>query len=265
MPSAVTDVFLDFDGTLTAGARRAHDYVVPLLEKCCGLRVTDVLNPEAIHMHGVITWEQLDRKMALFVEEIQLDLSDSSLFGSVATRRSLQGTLQKLVEGGIKLHVLTMGTPQAQKALMRKAGYNVELFEDFLGPFDMARNQGLQMLFDNGDRDGSETSEHFEFDVEQDIEAMELLRQTGEVAPVLRRIMSMEKKLSKADLILACAGPGAVLVDDSFVKNIFDASEKNLMYIHVDPEGSASTAQKLEELAMRLALGHLENSTQNQT
>ena len=39
--------------------------------------------------------------------------------------------------------------------------------------------------------------------------------------------MTMEKRLSKAALILSLAGEGGLLVDDNYAKNIFDAHSKD--------------------------------------
>ena len=117
----------------------------------------------------------------------------------------------------------------------------------------MVRNQGLQHLFDNGDSDGLETHEHFAFDVEEDIEAMETLRDSGEASLFLRHIMTMEKRLSKAQMVVALAGQGGVLVDDSWAKSIYDAQVKNVMYIHVDLKGITTTAERLAELLRSVA------------
>ena len=46
--SDVTDVFLDFDGTLTVSARSAFDYIIPiLLELPGGTRVCDAVHESA--------------------------------------------------------------------------------------------------------------------------------------------------------------------------------------------------------------------------
>ena len=108
---------------------------------------------------------------------------------------------------------------------------------------------GIAWLMENGDGPGEEAVGSFEFDVEEDIAACEHLLSTGEWPPVLQRILTMEKRLSKADLMLALVGKGGVLVDDNFSKNIFDAAEKDVMYIHVDPVGVDSTSSAIAELA----------------
>ena len=129
--SKVTDVFLDFHGTLTVGTPQAHDYLLPLLDKCRGLRVTDVVDPA--FSDGLITWEQLDKKMASHVNDVQLDMSDSSLFGATVVQNMLGESLRGSVQHGIRLHLLTMRTPQTHKALLKAAGYDVSLFQSWLG------------------------------------------------------------------------------------------------------------------------------------
>ena len=76
-----------------------------------------------------------------------------------------------------------MGTPQTSKALLGAAGYDLSLFYSFLGPFDMAMHQSLRNLFDNGDMDGKEAAESFEFDVQEDIDALHHLQRTGDESP----------------------------------------------------------------------------------
>ncbi|CAK9004594.1 unnamed protein product [Durusdinium trenchii] len=199
----VTDVFLDFDGTLTTSNHAGvSGYCLPLLERCGHLRVSDALDGS-----GVSTWSDLDLRMAAATGEVALDYSDSSVLGSWEVRRQLQGSLETLVLQGLRIHVLTMGTPQTCKALLAAGGYDVNLFSHFLGPADMARNQGLRHLFDHSSDVGS--AESFEFDVQEDIDALHHLEKTGEGSPILERIMSMETQLYKASLILSLAGQGA--------------------------------------------------------
>lgn len=239
----VTDVFLDFDGTLTTSNHAGvSGYCLPLLERCGHLRVSDALDGS-----GVSTWSDLDLRMAAATGEVALDYSDSSVLGSWEVRRQLQGSLETLVLQGLRIHVLTMGTPQTCKALLAAGGYDVNLFSHFLGPADMARNQGLRHLFDHSSDVGS--AESFEFDVQEDIDALHHLEKTGEGSPILERIMSMETQLYKASLILSLAGQGGVLVDDNYAKNIFDAKTKDVMYIHVDPEGVHNTSAAIKDLA----------------
>ncbi|CAE7229076.1 SCJ1 [Symbiodinium pilosum] len=241
-PTRVTDIFLDFDGTLTASNQAGvAGYVLPLLEPCRHLRISD-----ALENGGTLTWGDLDLHMAAATAEAVLDFSDSSMLGSREVRRQLQGSLETLVSQGLRLHVLTMGTPQTCKALLAAGGYDVALFSSFLGPTEMARNQGLRHLF--ASENGS-----FQFDVQEDIDALHHLQRTGEQNEILQRIMSMEKQLSKADLILSLAGQGGVLVDDNYGKNIFDARAKDVMYIHVDPEGVVNTSAAIKDLAELIA------------
>lgn len=245
-PSRVTDVFFDFDATLTTRSLSGMTgYVLPLLEKFRGLRVCDRVDPEGL----MLTWEQLDARMAAAVPSAAIDVSETSFLGTIETRQRFQHSLKELVSAGIRLHVLTMGTAQTSRALLGAAGYNLGLFSSWLGPADMARNQGLRSLMDNGDGPGEEAAGSFEFDVDEDIAACEHLLSTGEQTPVLQRILTMERRLSKADLMLALVGKGGVLVDDNFSKNIFDAAEKGVMYIHVDPDGVERTSSAIAELA----------------
>ena len=73
------------------------------------------------------------------VLEADLGLSgEKSLLGSLEVRQRLESSLKLLVCSGIRLHLLTMGTPQTSKALLGAAGYDLSLFYSFLGPFDMA-------------------------------------------------------------------------------------------------------------------------------
>ena len=247
----VTDVFLDFDGTLTASNKEGvSGYVLPLLERCRGLRVSDCAQDPQGSEGSEINWSGLDERMAAAADAV--DFSDSSVLGSREVREQLQNSLQRLVSSGIRVHLLTMGTPQTSKALLGAAGYNLDLFSSFLGPADMARNQSLRHLFENGDKDGMEAAEGFWFDVQDDIDALHHLQKTGEQNPLLQRIMSMEKRLSKAALILSIAGKNGVLVDDNYSKNIFDAHEKDVMYIHIDPEGVLSTNSAMKRLVNRV-------------
>ena len=249
-PNKVTDVFFDFDGTLTASNQQGvSGYVLPLLEKCRDLRVSDCIEEAQI-----FTWKDLDHRMASAVlGNADLDFSDTSVLGALETCQELQKSMEKLTSLGIGIHILTMGTPQTCKALLAAGGYNLSLFQSFLGPVDMANNQSLKHLFDNGDADGKEAAESFEFDVAEDIDALHHLQKTGEQNSILQRIMSMDRRLSKADLIISLVGKGGVLVDDNFAKNIFDADAKGVMYIHVNPEGVLHTSAAIHKLADLLA------------
>ncbi|CAE8636450.1 unnamed protein product [Polarella glacialis] len=245
-PEDVTDVFIDFDGTLTVKSDRAHEYLLPLLRMLPGQqRVSDSAYPDATP--GVMSWADVDAAMAECVPRAELDFSETSVMGSAGCRVMLQQALLALKSQGVRLHLLTMGTPQTHKALLLAAGLDVSLFEDWLGPTDMARAQGLKHLFDSNSGRG------FQFTVEQDIAALETVRNTAFVPPLIHRIMSMETRLSKADLLLQRAGKGGVLVDDNWARNLFDAKEKGAMYMHVGPEeGVASTAKLLASLALEI-------------
>lgn len=248
LPSAVTDVFFDFDGTLTAGSLRAHEYLLPLLEHQRGVRVWDS-SGMAASPSGAISWAQLDAAMAACVPEAGIDFSDASVFGTRATRKLLQDALVAMKLRGVRMHLLTMGTPLTCQALLKGAGYDINVFQEWLGPSDMAHNQGLQHLFENGHENS------FEFSVEEDILALEVLRDTGTLAPLIRRILTMELRLSKARLVSVCAGHGGLLVDDNWSKNIFDAKSRGIMYIHVDPEGVEHTCERIRSLLGKLDRG----------
>eukprot|EP00933_Yihiella_yeosuensis_P026071 TRINITY_DN2022_c1_g1_i4.p1 TRINITY_DN2022_c1_g1~~TRINITY_DN2022_c1_g1_i4.p1 ORF type:complete len:275 (+),score=53.16 TRINITY_DN2022_c1_g1_i4:73-897(+) len=240
----VTDVFFDFDGTLSMGSGRALEYVVPLLQEVKGTWVTDDIDGSG--KEGVVPWAVLDEKMAKHVPSASIDMSDLSVLGTLACRRSLNESLRVLCERGVRLHLLTMGTPQVQKALLEAGGYDLNLFDSWLGPMDMARNQGLCHLFDNGDADGVEALDHFEFTAEQDMEELIKVSGGGERGPVLSRIVTMEKRLSKAALVTKLAGDGGLLVDDSWI-NIHDCYAKGVMYMHIDPVGVENTCSAITE------------------
>jgi len=245
MPSAVTDVFLDFDGTLTVKSTRRHEFMLPVMDRLRGLSVCDsaAAVPSAT---GALSWSQYDAAMAECVPKVGIDVSDDSAFGPVAARAMLQDALDQLTAYGVRVHLLTMGTPLTCKALLQAAKYDTDAFHDWLGPTDMAQNQGLRHLFENGEEQA------FEFAVEEDIAALESLRDHGVASPLLLRQLSMEKRLSKAALMSARAGRGGVLVDDNWARNIFDARENSTMYVHVDPEGMATTAESLSSLAEQI-------------
>ncbi|CAE7504060.1 SCJ1, partial [Symbiodinium sp. CCMP2456] len=177
-PGKVTDIFFDFDGTLTASNKEGvSGYVLPLLERCAGLRISDCIEGPS-RGRDILTWKELDLRMAAAVPEAIL--GETSVLGSLAVRQHLASSLKLLVASGIRLHLLTMGTPQTSKALLGAAGYDLNLFCSFLGPFDMAKNQSLRNLFDNGDTDGQEAAESFQFDVQEDIDALHHLQRTGD-------------------------------------------------------------------------------------
>lgn len=247
----MTDVFLDFDGTLSvSNSRGIDDYVIPLLERMNDMRVTD--DVDLVETEGATTWARLDLEMSHHVCQAAIDMSDHSLLGPRELRKNLNDNLRLLSNLGFRIHLLTMGTPHTQKALLEAAGYDVNLFCSWLGPADMARNQGLKYLFDNGDVEGSEASVHCEFMLKEDLEDIKQFRVTGAVGPVLTRIRTMEKRLSKAALILEIAGEGGLLVDDSWT-NVYDASSKGVMYMHVDPEGVDQTSKLIATL---ISSGH---------
>ena len=164
------------------------------------------------------------------------DYSDSSMLATCSLRRELQSSLKSLVSQGIRLHVLTMGMPETSRALLAVGGYDIALFSSFLGPCEMAKNQGLPHLFDGGG---------FQFQVQEDLDALYHLQRAGEQTEILERIMTMEQRLSKAE-ILSVAGPGGLLIDN-YPKNIFDAKAKDVM--HVDPEGVLNTSVAVKDLA----------------
>ena len=183
-PAKVTDIIFDFDGTLTASNKEGvSGYVLPLLERCVGLRISDCIEGPS-RGRDILTWKELDLRMAAAVPEAIPGVSgETSVLGSLAVRQHLESSLKLLVSCGIRLHLLTMGTPQTSKALLGAAGYDLSLFSSFLGPFDMAKNQSLRNLFDNGDMDGQEAAESFQFDVQEDIDAFHHLQRTGDETP----------------------------------------------------------------------------------
>ena len=177
-------------------------YVLPLLERCAGFRISDCIEGPS-RGRDVLTWKELDLRMAAAVPEADLGLSgEKSLLGSLEVRQRLESSLKLLVCSGIRLHLLTMGTPQTSKALLGAAGYDLTLFYSFLGPFDMAMHQSLRNLFDNGDMDGQEAAESFEFDVQEDIDALHHLQRTGDESP-----KALHPKLSPQHHILTPETP----------------------------------------------------------
>mmetsp|Transcript_29885 Transcript_29885/g.64664 ORF Transcript_29885/g.64664 Transcript_29885/m.64664 type:complete len:335 (-) Transcript_29885:65-1069(-) len=252
-PSVITDVYVDMDGTLTESSSRAGEYILPLLSPFSGVLVTDCVYSD-LSRTDIMSWSQLDDAMSRKLPEAILNVSDNSIFGTWSAREDVQDSLRTLVRCGLRVHILTMGTAKTCKAVLRAAGYDMRLFTDFLGPSDMARNQGLDYLFEH------EQDQPYMFPVEQDVKDLEAYAATGESSPLLDKIMTMEKRLSKAQLVQTRAGDGGILIDDSWSKNIYDARKKNCMYMHVQPEGLNTTAHLLSTLARAVADAHEDKS-----
>eukprot|EP00928_Gymnodinium_smaydae_P064047 TRINITY_DN47483_c0_g1_i1.p1 TRINITY_DN47483_c0_g1~~TRINITY_DN47483_c0_g1_i1.p1 ORF type:complete len:297 (-),score=33.58 TRINITY_DN47483_c0_g1_i1:158-1048(-) len=243
VPSEVSHVFLDFDGTLTSSTSCACHYLLPILNELRGHRICDAVDAQNASSSEVMTWDQLDSAMAACVPKVKEEIPFDLLFGPHSVRLMLGEALRMFREKGIGVHLLTMGTPRTCRALMEAAGYDTSIFLSWLGPVDMARHAGVQYLFDNGDGVG------FEFLVDDDIKSLEVLRDTGVQTPLIRRLFNMETNLSKASFMTAQVGKGAVLVDDNWSKNVFDAKQRGSMYVHVDPQGATNAARLLADLS----------------